>query len=67
MVKGKRKDHWFGLYHVDEQRFWAIRDWLEDKTGRPSSPTKVILYLLDCHDDLRMVDEAVQAKTKGKK
>ena len=41
-----RTDHFLGLYNKDNARFEAIRDFLEEETGRPVSATRVVLYLM---------------------
>jgi hypothetical protein len=74
-MKGKRTDVWVGLYPKDHDRLRAVRNMLEESTGRPCSPGKVVIYLLDMHDDMRRIDEAVKKEAakvnrlqkKGKK
>jgi len=50
------------LYPRDAERWCKLRDLLESGSGRPASAATVAIYLLDRYDDLRRVDEAIEAE-----
>jgi hypothetical protein len=59
---GKAQPMAFRLYDADIKRLRLVQDLLEEKTGRPASINRAVIYLLDCHEDMRRVDEAVKAE-----
>ncbi len=64
--KGKRVNHWLGLYRRDENTFAEIRDMLEEESGRPASPTTVVIYLLQMYRDRQERKKIAAAKDRAR-
>lgn len=62
--KGKRRDFYFGFYPRDERRLNAVRELVEEITGRPASCTRAVVYLLDCHDESLKLDAVVKQEAE---
>lgn len=64
---GKGTTYTMQLYQVDRKRLQNVQDGIEERTGRPASMSKALIYLLDLCDDIAAMDAAIkkQANLNG--
>jgi hypothetical protein len=59
-----RSNYSIALWEKDAARVKELRAALEEKTGRPCSMTATVIFLLDCYDDMCVLDNVIKKEAK---